>query len=316
MDIDGGHQNLLPYVIVLALELTAGTFFNAFIISVIFYDFYKEKNMIDSNKIVMCICISNVIYNVLTAAGIMDDCVGLHSSLTFDLSYLYMILVLYNISSCGWLSAGLGVFYFVMISQAKLLAWVKFRISSIVPWMLLILEVVSFINSLSSSLLLIFPRIRSRNITESTPSIMQVLAENKAGLINAAVANTSMPIVIILISTICTILTLKQHSLKMKRGMETVDQRCLTPFERVVCRMTYFLLFYLAFYSLVLNFYFSIVSQVESGFWVTLMLMSSFTPVQSMLLILGNPRFKDVWKEMLCYQKLVKLLRGSNDGRM
>ncbi|XP_073502152.1 taste receptor type 2 member 39-like [Phyllobates terribilis] len=308
--------NALSSVIVLALELTAGTFFNLFIVSVIFYDFYREKNMNDSNKIVMCICASNVNYSVLIAAGIMDEYIGLHASYTSDLSFMYVTLLLYSVGSCGWLSAGLGFFYFIKISQARLLFWVKFRISFIIPWMLFILEVVSLTISFFSSLLLFPHHIRSRNITESPPSVMKVLAENKVGLINCAVAITSIPFVIILISTIGTIWTLKRHSLKMKRGTETVDKGRLTPYEKVVCRMTYFLLFYLAFYSLILNVYFSIAVQVDSGFWITLMLMSSFSPVQSILMILGNPRLKDASKEMICYHDSVKLLHSSNDGIM
>ncbi|XP_077130055.1 taste receptor type 2 member 39-like [Ranitomeya variabilis] len=311
MDID-----VLSFVIVLSLELTAGTFFNVFIISIIFYDFYREKNMNDSNKIVLCICASNVNYGILIAAGIMDEYIGRHASYTYVLSYVYIILLLYTIGSCAWLSAGLGFFYFIKISQVRLLSWVKFHISSIVPWMLLILEVVSLTISFVSSLLLLTHQTRSRNITDSPPSVMTVLAENKVGLINAAVATSSIPVVIILISTICTIWTLKQHSLKMKRGMDTEDKRRLTPYERVVCRMTYFLLFYLAFYAVIVNFYFSIVVQVESGFWLTLMLMSTFAPVQSILMILGNPRLKNAWKEMLCCHDLVKLFCSARDGAM
>ncbi|XP_077129962.1 taste receptor type 2 member 39-like [Ranitomeya variabilis] len=305
-------MTVVASVTTLSLEIIIGFLINMFIVSIIVYDFYRQKNMSNSSKILVCIGIWNVNYNALIAAGIMDDCIGLQTSVTFDLSYVYIMLVLYSITSCAWLTASLGAFYFIKISQAKFLSWVKFRISSMVPWMLLVLLVVSFIISFFSSLLLVSPHTRSWNITESPPSVLKVLAWHWSGFMNAVLVVTSFPFMITLTSSICTVWTLNQHSQKMGRGMESVDNGLRRSYEGVVCRMAHFLLFYGIFYTLKLILYFSIIAHLQSGFWVTLMLMSAFTPVQSVLLILGNPRLNGVCKMMFHYPALISF--GSNGG--
>ncbi|KAG8535099.1 hypothetical protein GDO81_029445 [Engystomops pustulosus] len=298
----GNDQKILASVIVLVLELTSGMFLNVFILVIIFYDFYKQKRMSNSNKIVCGLGISNVIYNLLMSAGLLDEFVGLRGSSAVDLSPMYHLLLLYSVGSCAWLTASLGGFYFVKISEAKLLSWIKFHLRSIVPWMLLVLEVVSLINSFISSLLFRSPLTSSGNITQAPPSVLRALAEDRAGLINAVLAVTSIPLAVAMLSTLCTIWTLRRHSHKMERSRRTVDNGHLRSYMQVVCRITHFLLFYGIFYALMVISYFTIVAQFALGLWITPMLMSCFTPVQSVLLILGNPRLKEAWKEMILYR--------------
>ncbi|XP_056392718.1 taste receptor type 2 member 4-like [Hyla sarda] len=312
MSID--DWNDLGQVIALILEVTAGVLFNIFIISIIFYDFYREKNMGSSNKILVSLCISNVIYNILVFAGLLDEFVDLRVPSTFCLSSVYIVLLFFSVSSCAWLTASLGTFYFIKISQVGLLGWVKIHISSIVPWMLLVLEVVSFINSFFSSFLLISYPTSSRNVTESPSSVLRVLARNKSEFINGVLAVTSIPLIVAVISTICTVWTLKRHWQKMKGSKATQDSERLMAYLRVVCRMSNLLMFYGVFYALVLVFFFSVVDRMKSGLWITLLLMSSFTPVQSVLLIFSNPRLQGAWKKMICYDTFFRFLCGSNKG--
>ncbi|KAM4024054.1 taste receptor type 2 member 4-like [Anomaloglossus baeobatrachus] len=304
------NMNEVASVITVALEIIIGLVFNMFIVSVIVYDLYWQKIMSSSSKILVCLGVLNMTYNALIAAGIMDDCI--QTSSTLDLSYLYIILLLYSISSCAWLTAGLGAFYFIKISQARLLSWVKFHLSSMVPWMLLVLLVVSFIISFFSSLLLLSPNTSSRNITESPPSVLKVLAGQRSGFMNAVLIVTSIPFMVILMSSICTVWTLNRHSQKMVRGVESEDSRRRRSYEGVVCRMMHFLIFYGVFYTLQLIVYFSIIAFLQSGFWEALMLMSSFTPVQSVLLVLGNPRLRGVCKMMLPSPAALSFSWGSN----
>ncbi|XP_069841097.1 taste receptor type 2 member 119-like [Dendropsophus ebraccatus] len=298
MDSDYGRKVLAP-AIALVLQITIGLCNNIIIISAIFYDSIRQKNLSNSNKIILCLNVWDVSYALLICVALADQFVCLGASSTYVFSSMLIILLLYNISSCAWMTAGLASFYFIQISQVRFFMWVKTHISSIVPWTLLVLQVMSFINGFSSSFLLIFPRVTSRNITHSPPCATDVLAENSPALVNAAIAATSIPFIIVFISTVCTLWTLKRHSQKMVRNMETVDNGHLTSYERVVRRMTYSFSFYVIYYTFMLIFYFSIISQIESGFMVTLLLLSSFPLLQFILLTLSNPRFKDAWKEML-----------------
>ncbi|KAG8548258.1 hypothetical protein GDO81_025946 [Engystomops pustulosus] len=300
-------MNVVVPVIILVLETIVGLCNYVFILCAIFHDFYRQKNLSSSNKILLWLGILDIGYEVLISLGLLDDFIGFRASTTVDWSFLYIMLVLYNICSCAWLTASLGVFYFVKISQIRCLSWFKFHLSSIVPWILLVLQVVSIIHSILSCVLLVSPQRSPGNITETRPSVMKVLAENSSDFNNAALSVTSAPFIILLISTTATIWTLRQHSHRMGRSMESgVDRGHLTPYELVVARMTHFLFFYVIFYTVMLIFFFAIIVQLRLGFWVALVLLSFFPPVQSVLLILGNPRLKDAWKEM------ARFLLGTN----
>ncbi|XP_071977919.1 taste receptor type 2 member 8-like [Engystomops pustulosus] len=289
---------VLASVVVLAMELTVGLFLNVFIVSIIFYDFYTQKQIIDSNKILCGLCISNVMYNLLISAGLLDEFVGLRSSSTVDLSPMYNILLLYSICSCAWFTAGLGAFYFIKISPSRFLSWIKLHLSSIVSWMILVLEVVSFINSSLSSLLISAEK--WRNITDTPPTLMGLLADKRLGIIEAGLVITFLPVTIVLSSTMCTIWTLKTHGHKMERRMETVDTKHQMSYMRVVSRMTQSLFYYGLLYTLMVIFYFSITTKLETGFWTIIVqkcfkfpaLLASYTTLQSFVL---QSNIQDHW---------------------
>ncbi|XP_069841131.1 taste receptor type 2 member 39-like [Dendropsophus ebraccatus] len=284
----------MAYVIGLVPEITIGLFNNIFIVSVIVFDFYKEKHISSSNKLLLFIAISNVSYNIVISAGLLDKFIAPQASSTFVLSSMYIILLLYSISSCAWLSAGLGAFYFLKISQARRLSWVKTHIDSIVPWLVLALEVVSFISGFLCSFLLISPQNSFRNVLDGPLLMMKVLEKNSLKLINATIVVTSMPFMFIFIFTVCIVWTLKEHSRQMERSMGPEDNGRLTPYEGVVRRMNHFLYFYIILYISMLILYFSIISR----FWMSLLLMSSFTPLQSLFLIGIDIRLREAWKEV------------------
>ncbi|XP_077305986.1 taste receptor type 2 member 39-like [Lithobates pipiens] len=212
-------------------------------------------------------------------------------------TYIYFYLLLFTISLCTWLTASLAFFYFIKISnfESGFLSWVKKRITSLIPWILLGDLLVSLINSLLSSLYFIFSGTLSGNTTEDSPLMVSILSESGSTFINTSIINTILPFFLMFTTTFSTVLTLKKHRNRMK-DVQTSGDEGWRSYEKVVCRMTQSLFVYGIFYALMIIFYFSVIKQMESGFLLLLLVLNAFISVQAVLLILANPKLRATWK--------------------
>ncbi|KAM5152761.1 taste receptor type 2 member 39-like [Mantella aurantiaca] len=299
----------LPYIIVLILEIIIGLLMNAFITFVIYHDFLKTKTLSSSYKIMVGLASSNVCFGILMLIGLFDYFCSLGIFTTIFVNYIYLYLLLYTFSFCMWLTSSLGFFYFIKISnfESGLFSWVKKNIGSIVPWMILVDLLVSLFNSFLSSLLFIFSQSLSRNTTQIPSSMVSKLSQSGMTIINAALVNTSLPFSVIVLTTLLTLVELKKHGNTMK-NVQTSDSERLRSYEKVVCRMTQSLCFYGIFYAVMFIFYLVVSRQVESGFWLLLLVLNSFTPVQSVLLVLANPKLRATWKGIFLCGHLQEML--------
>ncbi|KAM5152759.1 taste receptor type 2 member 39-like [Mantella aurantiaca] len=296
MNLEGDGENHWSYIIVLALEIFIGTMINAFIISITLYDFGKAKTMSSVYKILLCLGISNLLFDILMSVGFVDYFYTLSVFAMTDVVYIFLYLMLFCVSSCAWHAATLGFFYFIKVADVRfnIFAWMKRKIGVIVQWMLMLGVLVSL---LSSSFLISSMEISS-NSTDQNPSFVSALARSMSSLITASIIVTISPLLVILICTSCTIVFLRKHGHRMK-DLQTSDGERLKSFEKVVSRMTCTLLFYVISYVVMVSLYFAIVTRMESVFWLSLVMLSSFSPLQASLLVFANPRLMAALKEML-----------------
>ncbi|XP_077306209.1 taste receptor type 2 member 4-like [Lithobates pipiens] len=287
---------------VLALEMSTGLLMNAFLIFAVYRDFLKTKTVSNSYKILLGLAISNVCFGILMSLALLDYFCSLGIFPTINPTYIYLYLLLFTITSCGWFSASLGFFYFIKISdfKSRCFSWMKTNISSFVPRMLLVTGTVSLFNSLLSNLLFIFRPTLSGNTTDYSPSMVSLLSRSSTTFVKTAIISTVLPFLVVFTTTLFTVVALKKHRKRMK-NVQTSDSLHMRSYENVVRRMTHCLLFYVIFYVVMIIVYFVVITWVESGFWLLLLLLNSFSPVQSTLLVLANPRLKAAWKEIfLC----------------
>ncbi|XP_040211666.1 taste receptor type 2 member 4-like [Rana temporaria] len=303
MNPEGYSQNHLPYIIILFLELSAGMFLYLFVIYVICRDSIKTKTLSSSDQILLCLGISNTFYGFLTVVSLLDYFFSLGIFSMIHTAYLYLYLLLFTISSCAWLSASLGFFYFIKISNfgSGSFSWVKKNISSVVPWLLLGDLLVSLFSGALSSLFFIFSPALSHNNTGSAVSIVSIFSQSRTTVIYGVMANSFGPFLALFATTFYSIVYLMKHSYRMKKNLQTPNNESLRSFDKVVWRMTHSLLFYGIYYLPMVIIYFTVITQMESGFWLSQILFSLFPTVQAVLLVLANPRLKAAWKDMfLC----------------
>ncbi|XP_069841120.1 taste receptor type 2 member 39-like [Dendropsophus ebraccatus] len=283
-------------VVVLAVETSVGVLSSVYVIVIILLDFHKKNNMRTGNKIRMALGLSNVCFSVIMFTSVFSHFFWPVTSGTTSSNCILYSFTMYCISTCSWLSASLSFFYFIKIVNMKIrcFVWVKANISPIVSWLLLVTQVVSF-GSFFAVFFLIVPRPTVSNSTISSNSAMTV-GDLRRQFVYIIIVVTFMPLLTVLFTTITTAVVLKQHRLKMVQNLGPNIQ--LETYNSAVFRMLRLLFFFTMFYTVMLIFYFPVFVEMTPGFWVSLIIMSTFTSVQSILIAFGNPNLKRAWKEV------------------
>ncbi|XP_072272845.1 taste receptor type 2 member 39-like [Pyxicephalus adspersus] len=295
MHLEGNKQNNWGYIDVLALEIVIGVLLNIFIMYIALYDFGIAKTMSNSFKILLCLSISNILFGILMALGFVNDSFSLGMFTTTYTTYIYIYILLFSVSSCAWHTATLAFFYFLKVCHFKLqcFVWMKRKISAAVPWMLCFGLLVSMLSSVSFISLPEF----YNNATNTNPSLMTVLKQSISQFINVSIFVTVVPFLVISITTASTVVTLKKHGHRMKNS-QTSDNTHVKSYQKVVSRLTQSMIFYVIFYAAMLISFFAVCAHLESGFWLSLLMFSSFTPLQTVLLVVTNPRLKTALMEI------------------
>ncbi|XP_068103352.1 taste receptor type 2 member 13-like [Hyperolius riggenbachi] len=289
------------FVIIFAVEIIIGILFNGFIISVVLRDFVKTKIVSSSFKILLSLGIANVFFDLIMSIGLLDYfyCLGIFAR--SDTAYIFLFLCLFSLSTCAWLTANISSFYFINISNFKseFFVWIKRKVIALVPWILLVDIVLSLCSSFLASLIIV--NSEQTNSTDYCPTIITELMQLNSAIVATLTADTIIPFLVIFVTTVSTITTLAKHSHKMGEQVQTPAADHRKAYEKIVCRMMYSLMFYGGFYPAVLILYIVVLSQLQSKIWLLIIIASSYSPVQSVLLVLANPRLMEALREpFLC----------------
>ncbi|KAM9305082.1 taste receptor type 2 member 1-like [Gastrophryne carolinensis] len=294
MDAGGNAKHMLVLMVILVLEVVTGILINGFIVSVVVFDFRKGRTIGGSTKILLCLVFSSSVFNLMITVGLVDYLFGLGMCMVRAATFIYLYLTVLGVSQCAWHTANLGFFYFIKISNftTGVFSWLKTRVSSAVPWMLLFDFLASLCNSFLGTLLFSSSLDYSGNTTEN--SLMSVLSHSGSALISSTIAVTLLPFSLLLITTVCSIVILTKHKNKMEKTTPATDTDRL---RKIVSRMTHGLLFYIFFYITMTVACFVILAKAHLGFWISMIILSSFCPIQSSILVLTNPRLKDAFQK-------------------
>ncbi|XP_053328042.1 taste receptor type 2 member 39-like [Spea bombifrons] len=288
---------------VLGFEAIVGIITNVFILSVILYGLYKRQNMSTSDTILVALCFSNASYAATTLATRLCDTFWLKIDAVQKKKNVLFGIALYSITCSSWLTACLCLFYFFKILNFRwaFLSWVKMKIDAVVPWLILVSEVVSVCSSASCMLPNEFRKASSndlpRNIsTDETSEIGNIGLTS----LNFIFITICIPILTAVLTTFFTFRYLKLHSYRMRMNMGSRGGANLKAHQTAANTMIRLLVLYSMLYLSTFFYCFETFPQFSAGHWIILMILFSFTPVQSVLLILGNPKVKDALKKTLC----------------
>ncbi|KAM5152768.1 taste receptor type 2 member 9-like [Mantella aurantiaca] len=138
------------YFAILVVEIIIGTMTNAFIVLVNLQDWLKGRSLNSSDKLVLSLALSNACFSFANAATIVF--LFFFTGLTL-LDYVFYIVhgvMTYAIFSSSWLSSWLCLFFFLKIINFKsgCFGWMKMKVDLLVPWLIFLSQVMSFISFL------------------------------------------------------------------------------------------------------------------------------------------------------------------------
>ncbi|XP_075687755.1 taste receptor type 2 member 113-like [Rhinoderma darwinii] len=294
--MDLGVGTVICLVGLVGLQTFAGISFNIFILIHIFLDFLQYCSVSPRNKILAALCVSGLCYTIMTSTNLL---LGILLSPTTSPVYILCIMfvfTMYSISSCSWLTACLCFFYFIKILHIKshLLVQLKLNIKTVVPWLILGVEMISLCGSLVNVLIFIPPQEHNHNVSNVNDSAG--MTEEISKYLNIIYMVNVVPFLIVMVTAVSTAASLILHLRKMGRRLETSGHTGLAAHHRAVKTMLALLCLYSTFYIVLFIRFFSNYSILSLENWIYLIVMFSFSPVQAVVLIHGNPK---LWKSLL-----------------
>ncbi|KAM4024047.1 taste receptor type 2 member 8-like [Anomaloglossus baeobatrachus] len=280
------------YIAILSLETIYGVSTNAFIISLLSYYYVHGLDRSVSNVIILALSVSNVLYACVSYVNVLllycNPLVFLKTLITPSV----YVFASFMITSSSWLTACLCFFYFMKIQtfRSGFLSWIKMKVNIAIPWMILMAELLSVVTA-SLHILEILEH------SESPKNILLVqLAKMKASSngvfpnnLYISFVSSCFPFLISVVTTTATVWSLNKHSKKMEKK-QTKSSVSVKAYENTILNMIRLLIFYGIFYVTLFLFYFNLFASYTTGFWMFLMVIFLYAPVQSTLLIFSNTK--------------------------
>ncbi|XP_040211702.1 taste receptor type 2 member 40-like [Rana temporaria] len=289
-------------LIVMGLECIAGLCSSVIIILYLTLTSFRERRVTSCNCILISLSLSNVCYTITSSANLLVTFVWpefLSVPYVFHIIY-YMILC--NLTSNSSLSAILSIFYFIKIQQfqTRFLSWIKMKIDTMVPWLILTVLFVSLLCAFLS--ILMFYLEPPNNSTNATTGLGLEHQKRKLHLMKPTAILNALPFMISLLSASGSAWFLKQQRSAGKFGNTKVKDY-QSAVHTMICLVIFYALMYL-FYALHVLQIFAFKSW---GYWMCVIVGYSFAAIQSGLIIRGNTKIKEALRQLFSFRYILNL---------
>ncbi|XP_063285679.1 taste receptor type 2 member 40-like [Pelobates fuscus] len=290
------------FLIILIAETFLGALTNVFIILVNVQAWMKGQTLNSSDHIVVALAFSNMGFSCVNAATTIF--IVFFKEILFTNNSIFSIIyyiMSYTIFSSSWLNAWLCLFFFLKIISFKdgCLSWLKMNISSVVPWLILISQIISFVSCLP--LIWTITEVYADNTTTvlATNQTTKLTGYQINTLYNlySLVINCIVPFLVVMVTTGRIITSLCSHTRHMKDNMGESGGPSLKAHQTAARTMTSLLILYLIFY--VVEVALGYLPMISPLYWVCFIAMASFSTVESILLIMGNSKLKQACEGIL-----------------
>uniref|UniRef100_A0A8C5QC82 Taste receptor type 2 n=1 Tax=Leptobrachium leishanense TaxID=445787 RepID=A0A8C5QC82_9ANUR len=285
-------MDITACLVTVLLEAIIGLAANVFIVSNISINYLRGETMSSINKILLSLGISNMCFAVASSSNLILSC--LIPSLNRHI----------NIVSCALHTLCLCVFHFIKIVNfsTPFLSWVKTRITAVVSWLILVSEVVSVGSSIFITLEFVSKHGVDVNVSTVVPSNGSWSREDTLSYMRYTFVAICLPVILGFVIICWTIAHLKHHGRRMKVTMGASGSASVKAHQTAANTMIRLLTLYAFIYIDTVIFCFDVFPIKSVGYWFSVLILISFTPAQSVLLITGNPKLKGLCCKMLCLQ--------------
>ncbi|KAG8433417.1 hypothetical protein GDO86_017626 [Hymenochirus boettgeri] len=211
--------------------------------------------------------------------------------------YTVCFTSVYTFCSSCWLTTCLCFIFFMKIINFKpgFFSWIKMKIDSLVPHLILAIEGLSI--CLSVVYIILYPCVKDVNSTSSsmTNQTSYLLSPDYSTCV-FMFGIFSIAIMVATITTGPIIVSLYKHTHRMRRNMGDGDGPSLKVYKRAACTLSSLFILYIISYSLTIA---GQLSNDKTLQWIYVIFSNSFPFLQSVILILGNSRLLQKCLEIL-----------------
>ncbi|KAM9330750.1 taste receptor type 2 member 40-like [Gastrophryne carolinensis] len=276
---------------VLAASTVIAVFTNSLIIVVNLIDKAKGKNFSPSDLIVVTLCISNIIFQFTM---MFNDYMGFFNMYFNDTVYtISAVLLILTIYSSFWFTVSLSLNYYlqIVISTNPILIRLKLASAQIVPKLIMASLFISLTTGLPAAWNIYRDPI-SVNISNNEAEEVTFPKQSVAYLLPSNLISCSLPLILVGIANGLIIRSLV--NLKADRNAKGELSARAEGRVRAARTISFLLLLYVSFYISEILVFAGLFSQSSPEFCTCLMVIYSYSPAQSIVLIFGSPKLKQV----------------------
>ncbi|XP_071982175.1 taste receptor type 2 member 40-like [Engystomops pustulosus] len=284
---------ILVSMIVLGVSTVMAVFTNSFIIAVNLIDKAVSKSLSPSDLIVITLCVSNIFFQLIM---LINDYMSFVCGDIYFQDEVYIIstvLLILPIYCSFWFTVCLSVNYYlqIVIATHPLLIRLKLAVARLVPQLILASLFISFATGLPAAW----------NFHNDSPNInismnesveISVPSLNVVYLLPSNLISCSIPLILVAITNGLIIKSLVAHnSDKNAKGELSARAEGRVRAARTISCL---LFLYISFYISEILVFIEIFPQSSPGFCTCLMIIYGYSPAQSIVLIFGSPKLKQV----------------------
>ncbi|XP_021046844.1 taste receptor type 2 member 3-like [Mus pahari] len=292
------------HMVIMTAEFLIGTTVNGFLIIVNCYDLFKSRTFLILQTLVMCTGLSRLGLQIMLMTQSFFSVFFPYSYeeiiYSSDIMFVWMFF-----SSIGlWFATCLSVFYCLKISgfTPPWFLWLKFRISKLIFWLLL----GSLLASLGTATVCIevgFPLIEDGYVLRNTRlnnSNVKLTRNNDLLLINLILL---LPLTVFVMCTSMLFMSLYKHMCRMQSESHKLSSARTEAHVNALKTVTSFFCFFVSYFAaFMVNMTFRIPYRSHQ-FFVVKEIMAAYPAGHSVIIILSNAKFKDLFRRVICLQR-------------
>ncbi|KAM3940544.1 taste receptor type 2 member 40-like [Leptodactylus fuscus] len=280
---------------ILGISTIFGVFTNLLIVSVNFVDKVRGRKLNPSDLIMVTLGAFNVFFQIIM---LINDYVSfldrdLYSS--EQIYTLFTVLLILPIFSSFWFTVCLSVYYYlqIIIFTQPFLIWLKLRVSHLIPKLLMASVFTSVANGIPAAWYRYKDHLQL-NISNNQSLEVTVPKVNVVYMLPSTIITCSLPLALIGIANGIIIKSLLSHSHKEDRNANGDLSPKAEARIRAARTIGGLLLLYIAFYVSEVLLFIDTFPRNSLGFCACLVVIYLYPPAQSVVLILGSPKLKQI----------------------
>ncbi|KAG8433587.1 hypothetical protein GDO86_017775 [Hymenochirus boettgeri] len=293
--------NTAMFSILFMAETIGGILLSSSIILINFFCWLKGQSLNPSDQIIVTLSFSNVLSSTMNAVCII--CSVFFTEILIMDSYFYAVFypMVYTSFSNYWLGSCLCFYFFIKIRNFKpgFFADLKMKINFLVPRLILCIQVFSICIPILYTLQ--FKKVYKGNSTvlfmsNQTSGQIDHNIDAKVNF-TFTVASFFIPFLIVSVTTGCIIVSLVKHTCHMQQNVGQSGGPNMKVHQRAVGTMISLLILYLTFYFLTMET--RLMLRINPSYLSFYIMFYAFSFLQSIIVIMGNARLKQIFVRML-----------------